>query len=203
MTLLSDQGQNFESKLLAKLCHLLEIQKLRTVPNNPKCNGMVERLNRTLLQMIKCFIKGEQDKWDLHLGCLAGAYRQTQHESTELSPNMMMLGREVRSAAEVQYGIQMHKSYGQPASYVQEIRAKMQHAHDLARTRLATGMQRRKALYDRNLQYKQYKVGDLVLLETDRNQFDIMPKLWVPYQGPYMVYQTHGVDCELQLEKGK
>ena len=79
----------------------------------------------------------------------------------------------------------------------------MQHAHDLARTCLATGMQRCKALYDWNLQYKQYKVGDLVLLETDQNQFDIMPKLWVPYQGPYMVYQTHGVVCELQLEKGK
>ena len=114
-----------------------------------------------------------------------------------------MLGREVCSAAKVQYGIQTHKSYGQPASYVQEIRAKMQHAHDLARTRLATGMQRHKALYDWNLQYKQYKVGDLVLLETDWNQFDITPKLRVPYQGPYMVYQTHGVDCELQLEKGK
>ena len=42
MTLLSDQVRNFESELLAKLCHLLEIHKLRTVPNNPKCNGMVE-----------------------------------------------------------------------------------------------------------------------------------------------------------------
>ena len=153
--------------------------------------------------MIKCFIKGEQDKWDLHLGCLAGAYQQTRHESTGLSPNMMMLGREVRSAAEIQYGIRAYKSYGQPASYVQEIRAKMQHAHDLARMRLSTVTQRRKALYDQKVLYKQYKVGDLVLLETSRNQFDITPKLRIPYQGPHMVYQTHGVDCELQLEKGK
>ena len=138
--------------------------------------------------MIKCFIKGEQDKWDLHLGCLAGAYQQTRHESTGLSPNMMMLGREVHSAAEIQYGIRAYKSYGQPASYVQEIRAKMQHAHDLARMRLSTITQRQKALYDEKVQYKQYKVGDLVLLETSRNQFDITPKLRIPYQGPYMVY---------------
>ena len=73
-TLLSDQGTNFESKLLAAVCQLLEIRKLRTVPNNPKCNGMVERMNQTIIRMIKCFIKGEQDQWDRHLGCLAGAY---------------------------------------------------------------------------------------------------------------------------------
>ena len=119
------------------------------VPNNPKCNGMVERMNRTIIQMIKCFIKGEQDQWDRHLGCLAGAYRQTRHESTGLSPNMMMLGREVNSAAEIQYGIRVYKKYNQPATYVQEIRAKMQHAHDLARIRLAAITQRRKSLYDR------------------------------------------------------
>ena len=112
---------------------------------------MVERLNRTLIWMIKCFIKGEQDKWDLHLGCLAGAYRQTRHESTGLSPKMMMLGREVRSAAEIQYGMRAYKSYGQPASYVQSV-PKMQHAHDLARMRLSTVTQRRKALYDQKVQ---------------------------------------------------
>ena len=202
-TLLSDQGTNFESKLLAALCRLLEIRKLRTVPNNPKCNGMVERMNRTIIRMIKCFLKGEQDQWDRHLGCLAGAYRQTRHESTGLSPNMMMLGREVRSAAEIQFGIRIHKKYSQPATYVQEIRTKMQHAHDLARMRLDTAAQKRKAHYDQKVQYTQYKVGDLVLLETERNQFKIAPKLRVPYQGPYMVYRTHGVDCELQLEHGK
>ena len=202
-TLLSDQGTNFESKLLAALCRLLEIRKLQTVPNNPKCNGMVERMNRTIIRMIKCFIKGEQDQWDRHLGCLAGAYRQTRHESTGLSPNMMMLGREVNSAAEIEYGIRVHKKYNQPATYVQKIHAKMQHAHDLARTRLAAITQRRKSLYDKKVQYHQYKVGDLVLLEMDRNQFHITPKLRVPYQGPYMVYRTHGVDCELQLEQGR
>ena len=51
---------------------------------------------------------------------------------------MMMLGQEVCSAAEIQYGLRIHKKNNQPAAYVQEIHAKMQHAHDLARTCLAT-----------------------------------------------------------------
>ena len=42
--------------------------------------------------MIKYFLKGEQDQWDEHLGCLASAYHWTHHESTGFSPNPMMLG---------------------------------------------------------------------------------------------------------------
>jgi hypothetical protein len=46
--------------------------------------------------MIKAYIKDEQTDWDLYLGCLAVAYRATMQESTELTPNLLMLGREVR-----------------------------------------------------------------------------------------------------------
>ncbi len=37
----------------------------------------------------------ETGTWVLYLGCLTAAYRATVHESTKLTPNMMMLGREV------------------------------------------------------------------------------------------------------------
>ena len=36
--------------------------------------------------------------------CLAGAYRTTQHASTNLTPNLMMLGREVRLPHEIVSG---------------------------------------------------------------------------------------------------
>ena len=44
--LLSDQGCQFESQLLAEVCRLLEIQKSRTTPYHPQCDGLVERWNR-------------------------------------------------------------------------------------------------------------------------------------------------------------
>ena len=48
----SDQGRNFESKLFTELCALLEVNKTRTSPYHPAGNGMVERFNRTLVNMI-------------------------------------------------------------------------------------------------------------------------------------------------------
>ena len=51
-------------------------------------NGMVERFNQTRIKMIRSFIDGKQNDWDLNLGCLAGAYRSAVYESTGFTPNM-------------------------------------------------------------------------------------------------------------------
>ena len=74
LSLHSDQGKNYKSKIFAELCKLLEIQKKRTSPGNPRCNGQAEHFNRTLLKMIKAYFRGEQRNWEKHLGCLATAY---------------------------------------------------------------------------------------------------------------------------------
>ena len=102
----SDQGSNFVGKIFADLCELLEIRKTRTSPGNPKCNGQTESFNHTLVRMIKAYLKGQQRDWDLHLSCLAAAYRATIHESTGMTPNLLMLGREVRLPAELMFGSQ-------------------------------------------------------------------------------------------------
>ena len=59
LSLHSDQGKNYESRIFAELCKLLEIQNTRTSTGNPRCNGQAECFNRTLLKMIKAYLKGE------------------------------------------------------------------------------------------------------------------------------------------------
>jgi hypothetical protein len=147
----SDQGRNYESHIFAELCKLLEIRKTRTASGNAKCNGQTERFNRTLVRMIKAYLRGEQTKWDDNLGCLAAAYRATPHETTGFSPNLLMLGREVRLPSEIMFGSgKSHlgeeiSSYGQ---YVTKIRERLQKAHDVTRTHLQTAANRRKDYYD-------------------------------------------------------
>ncbi|CAC5370409.1 unnamed protein product [Mytilus coruscus] len=93
LSLHSDRGSNYESQIFNELCVLLEIKKTRTTVRNPKCNGLSERFNKTLWRMIRAYLKGEQTDWDINLGCLAAAYRATPHESTGLTPNVLMLGK--------------------------------------------------------------------------------------------------------------
>ena len=49
---ISDQGRNFESQLIANLCKLAKVKKIRTSPYQPMTNGQCERFNRTLCDML-------------------------------------------------------------------------------------------------------------------------------------------------------
>ena len=70
--------------------------------------------------MIKAYLKGEQRNWDKHLRCLAAAYRGTRHESTELLPNLMILGKETRMPAEVMCGQHTQEASGTYREYVRK-----------------------------------------------------------------------------------
>ena len=52
----TDQGSNFTSALFQAVCGLLQVSKTRTTPYRPCSNSQVERYNRTLLQIIRCYL---------------------------------------------------------------------------------------------------------------------------------------------------
>ncbi|KAH3749319.1 hypothetical protein DPMN_183815 [Dreissena polymorpha] len=74
----------------------------------------------------------------MHLEALAGAFRATPHESTKLSPNMVMIGREVRLPNSVIFG------HVNPAQnhFVIETKARLQRTHDLVRKQLQKSAER-------------------------------------------------------------
>ena len=89
------EGRNFESRMFKEVCDLLKIVKTRTTPYRPSANSQVERMNRTILQILRCFIQGQQEYWDLHLATVGMAIRSTVKRQTGFTPNFLMLGREV------------------------------------------------------------------------------------------------------------
>ena len=60
----SDQGCQFESKLLQEICKIFHIKKTRTTPYHPLCDGQVERFNRTLLNMLSTSLKDYPCDWE-------------------------------------------------------------------------------------------------------------------------------------------
>ncbi|CAC5378746.1 unnamed protein product [Mytilus coruscus] len=100
--------------------------------------------------MIRAYLKGEQTDWDINLGCLAAAYRATPHESTGLTPNLLMLGKEVRLPAELMFGSVFNgqnriETYGE---YVEILKERMLRAHSVVRKHLQAADKRQKDNYD-------------------------------------------------------
>ena len=98
--LLSDRGTNLLSHLMQDVCKLLGVTKLNTTAYHPQCDGMVERLNRTLKSMLHktCAKFGQQ--WDRFLSGVLWAYRNTPHESTKEKPSFLLFGIDLKSPTE-------------------------------------------------------------------------------------------------------
>ena len=89
--------------------------------------------------MIKAYLKGQQENWDLNLGCLAAAFRAAPSASSKFTPSMLMSGMEVRIPSEICSGIAFDdtqrpiRSYGE---YVDWLCDRMHAEHDIAREHL-------------------------------------------------------------------
>ena len=74
----SDQGANFESKLIKELLTLSGVEKSHTTPHHPMGNGVVERFNRTLGSMIRTLPPKTKAKWPQMLQLLTFCYNYTE-----------------------------------------------------------------------------------------------------------------------------
>ncbi|KAL9964889.1 hypothetical protein ACROYT_G028596 [Oculina patagonica] len=182
----SDQGTNFESKVMAEVCKLLDIEKTRTTPLHPQSDGQVERYNRTLIEMLRGKLKESQDDWDLQLQPCMMAYRSSVHKSTGETPNMLMLGREI----EVPLDVITESAPDTPpltTDYAVALQQRLAGAHEVARRHLGRAAERQKRNYDKRVSNKPYRVGDSVWFHNIRRKKGRNPKLDCPWEGPYLV----------------
>ena len=197
----SDQGTNFESKVFAEICKLLDIEKTRTTPLHPQSDGQVERFNRTLVEMLRGKIKEDQKDWDLQLPACMMAYRGAVHESTGVSPNLLMLGRELEVPLDV---ITEAPPDASPLKidYAQAVQKRLASAHDLARRHLNKAAMRQKRNYDKRLAGRPFSTGDSVWLHNVKRKRGRNPKLDCPWEGPYLVISVLS-DVVYRIQKSK
>ena len=73
-------------------------------PIHPQSGGLVERFNRTLAQQLAIVPAKHQHDWDDHVPLVLMAYMPAVQDSTSCSPALLMLGREIRTPAEMMMG---------------------------------------------------------------------------------------------------
>lgn len=188
----TDQGRNFESGLFKGICRLFQIAKTRTTPYHPASNGQVERFNRTLLQMLRCYVHENHRDWDVYLPLLTSAYRAVPHSTTGFSPNRMMLGREVNMPGDLNTEQAKEIKPGTTTEYVQELTENLESIHSLAREHLKSAQQRQKRNYDVRATENAYTIGDLVFVRDSTKKKGHSPKLQKIWAGPAIVIKRLG-----------
>ena len=193
--MLSDRGTQFTSDMMKEVERLVSIKPLVTTPYHAQCNGLCEKFNGTLKQMLKKMV-GEQPKdWDRYIEPLLFAYRETPVESLAgFSPFEVLYGRPVRGPMsvlkEVWSNEEVQEAVKDTYEYVLDLRDRLEETRKLVSEGLQKAQDNQKRYFDRKAIHRELKEEDkvLILLPTDEN------KLLMRWRGPYPVRARIGMN---------
>ena len=186
--ILSDQGPEFDNKLLHSLCEKLHISKIRTSAYQPSTNGVAERIHKTINSMMGRIIEDDHLRWTDHLPYIMAAYRSAVHNATGYSPNFLMFGRELYTPLDI---IIKTPSNSQTSSdaYVDRQQNLLYNTYWMVRDQLNATMLTNKRYYDESVRKHSYSVGEWVWYYKPRNQTGQCPKWSRFYSGPFRIME--------------
>lgn len=161
----SDQGANFESRLIKELLEMAGIQKSHTTPYHPMGNGVVERYNRTLGNMIRSLPAHSKARWPQMLQMLTFCYNCTEHETTGFAPFFLMFGRIPRLPVDVLFQhTLLSDAVVSHREFVSNLKRDLSEAARIACENSRTEQARQAKNYNRKAKGSPLTVGDRVLL---------------------------------------
>jgi hypothetical protein len=153
------------------------------------------------MDAVRCFVSKSQTDWDIYLPQLASAIRSSVNRMTGLTPNMMMLGREVNMPADLVFKSPMSDDTDHE-EYVMKLKNAILHAHEIARQKLKSSHAHMKRDYDVRIRQREYKPGDLVYILDMAHLKGRNKKLDSPWKGPGIVLERiTSYVYKIQMEK--
>ena len=155
----SDQGCNFESSILLQTLEAFGVKKSRTTAYHPQGDGMVERFNRSLLQML-CSYVNDHAEWERYLPLVLFAYCTAVHALTGVTPFEMMFGRAPQQPPfpeTTAYDVMSYQNY---------LRSKLAQLTDFVEAHMTEAAHKQKLCYDQHASPRSFKTGDAMWLTS-------------------------------------
>jgi hypothetical protein len=183
--LYSDRGSNFISAPMMEVYNVLGISKQHTVAYNPQGNGVVERLNKTLVDSLSHLVSDTQTNWCEQVPLALLAFRTAFHRSIQETPSFLVYGRDLMLPYDLIFSSKF-RSYSDTRSFAQNLTINLQSTFE----RVAQSLHKASLENVSSTPHtftKQIKEGDVVYLHVPAHKPNLSKKLCKFNKGPYRV----------------
>jgi transposase InsO family protein len=188
---LTDRGTNFLSVLVNEICVLFKIKQMRTTSYHPQTDGLVERFNRTLCDMLACYVNKEPEEWDKFLPFVTFAYNTAIQSTLKECPFYLFFGRAPLLPNDITINPRYNTRYDDHNVYAE----KWENAKKLAREHLFKAQTKQKENYDKGTKTRIYTIGDKVLLRAPPSAGKFINR----WNGPFIITKSYSnVNYEIE-----
>jgi len=188
-TLVSDRGSHFANALIKHICSQLGIDQRLATAYHPQTQGLVERFNATLLDLLSKRCSADQKDWDVALPLVTWAYNSSSHPATGFTPFEIVHGTVPRSPFDLMLKPPMlaGSANSSVVDYVNSFRERLIQSRQLVLNELDKTRDRYRRAYDPHHRDASFSVNDQVMLYTPLPRKGLSPKLQSLWTGPWTV----------------
>ena len=197
-----DRGGEWNNHLFTNLHKLANIKASNTTPYHPMGDPIVERYNRTLINMLKAIPENEKKRWVDHLPKLCFAYNSTVHKATGYSPFFLLFGRQSRLRIDGAFpSVGKTGNIGETTytEFATNWKRRMDEAFKLANQNSQKGKHYHKGKYDDRANAVEIGEGDRVLVQNCKPATRKLSTFWDP--DVYVVVRKRGELPVYELRK--
>lgn len=161
-SIVSDRDPRFTSKFWRTLMDLCGTKLHMSTAYHPQTDGQTERANRTIEDMLRCYVNHRHNDWDSYLTAIEFAYNNSTNQSSGATPFFLNYGYHPATPSTLDFsslrGIQNQAAADFAAALQTDITA--------ARASLTAAQQRQAEYANRKRRDHRFVVGDSVMLST-------------------------------------
>ena len=178
-----DNAKEFSAQVIDRLCKLTHIEQPNIMPYRPQANGFSERLNRSILNLLRTMTDDQKHTWCEFIPAIQGAINGSYHTALGDSPDFLLKGYDKRLPYDLLWG-QTLPLYTN--SFSDAIIRNTQVAWNRARKALTLTREKALALQEKKPYQEKIQKDSLVFHKmVDRGI--IRPKLSEVFEGPFRV----------------
>lgn len=181
--IITDRGVQFTSHEWKAFIARSKVEHRLTTPYHPQSNGIDERLNGTLVRILRTYVDENHSDWDLKLKWALYIYNTTVHESTGYSPYQILHGLDPRSPLNTSNRIRLSSRDMDKMRY--KIRREASESNKASQSR-------QKSSYDQKRKSCDLEIGQLVLIKIQVAPTDKVKKFYEKWSGPCMIIDFIG-----------